>query len=202
MTGTPDELQEQLLDFFAARLAGQPPRPQVRPIVCVDECLNHPVLAEQLEDLHRRRVVQYVTGAWHEIRANADGTESNDSYFPLMPLQVARLLTPASQDSWRQSARIPGRRYPDVQVMWQVVAQFQCGDAVFFLSANRKRDDQGIKRLLDDRVRPLVARYHGGRYSLTALWKRARTDVPAFGERISRIIGESPPAPGYHARSF
>ena len=195
-------IDPEVREFFATRIANQPRRPQVRPIVCVDECLNHPVLAQELEGLHQLGIVQYVTGCWYEIYRGEDGEPVHASRFPCYPSHLARILPGMSNGLPRPRARIPRTGWPDGQVMWQLIAQFQCGDGLFFLSANRRRDAAGVRRLLETLVSPMLRQFHGDRYRLIVLWKRGRTDVASFAQQAAGLIRDHTPQPGYRARSF
>ncbi len=172
--------------FFRVRLESQPPRPQVRPIVGVDECVASQDVAREMTQLCQERVIQFVSPCWWNITKNALGELGYSARFPV----PRHPLLPAHR-------RVRGAKWPDSEVMWQLIAQFQVGDGVFFLSENRHGDAAGIRRLLEDFVRPNLATWHRDRYGLVAVWKLPTTPTERYASEAAALVREHPPTPGY-----
>ena len=183
-------LADDLDEFFEKRLPAQPPRPQVRPIVGVDECMNHPVVRDRLFELQRARHVQYVTPCWYQVREDPTGREVLRAAFP----------SPANAMFFPDSTPVKHTMWSDEQVLWQLVANFQCGDGLFFVSENLRGDPAGIWRLLDSAVKPRLVRWHLGRFWLVVLWRKHGTSYVDYAAAMSRIISTHSPAPGYSAQ--
>ena len=182
----PNVQYSEVEDFFQHRLDSQPARPQVRPIVGVDECLGGPQIAREMNRLCREHVVQYVTPCWWDITRDGNGDLAHAVRFPA----PRHRMLPSHQ-------RVRGASWPDSEVMWQLVAQFQMGDGVFFLSENLRRDADGIRGLLQEIVGPLLNAWHRQRYWLAVLWKRGTTPVSEYAPKAADFIRQHRPTFGY-----
>lgn len=177
-------LRSDLEHFFQSQLPAQPPPLAFRPAVSVDENLNHPELTSRLFALLEERWL--VSGAWYAERMHPDGVMGHFS-----PLRFPQL----PPIHWGE--RIPGTRWTDEQVIWNIVTQFAGRARVFFLSENRRRDLRGIRRILETELAPILDSDPLHRYGLMTLWKKGPTNPVRYAEAAIQIIRTTTPPSGY-----
>jgi hypothetical protein len=161
-----------------------------RPLLGIDECANHYAIFDAASDLLREGFSCGTRTLWYQLRQKADGTH----------LQLNPGGPGASQHFPKDEdlgAPVKHSRFPDTLVAQFLAAQFLGADRVVLLSTNIAKDVDGLRRLLLDEVRPALEAGHRDRFSLLALFKRGKTKVPDYAERIQPALLAHPFAPGF-----
>lgn len=179
-------LRSDLERFFRFQLPAHIAPVDLAAAICVDENLNHPELTSRLFPLLKER--RLISPAWYEEREMQDGVIAHIS-----PLKYPRLPV------LRMGAPIPGSRWTDEQVIWNIVIQFVGRARVFFLSENRRGDARGIRRILERELAPILDGDNGRQLGLQTLWKKGRTSHAEYAERALAIMRTTLPPAGYSA---
>lgn len=175
-------------EFFVERLAQQQPRPQVRPALGWDEDLNDRRLLSHLEELSAQRLIQYSFCTAPRTATLPDGGKISFS-------QVAGIREALDRIGFQRFRSQDSESASDIDVMWQLLARFQARDGLFFLSANTHKYENGIRRLLQECVKPILNELHQDRYWLHTIWKSGVTKTPSYATQVSAVVAS-------HVRGF
>ncbi len=152
---------------------------KLQPSLGVDEGLNS---SKYVEPLLRRlvatRTVSGSKGLWQERRVRRSGE------------------TYTSQGGARfedDCGAVRGYSWPDEQVVSSMVFEFLFHDRLCLLTANTKRDRDGLRQILQAEVAPVLREEQQQRLGLLVLCQRPGTTLESYCQAVAQRLFHGPP---------
>ena len=150
------------------------------PLVCVDECLNHPDVYETIRRSVSNGIAAGPRKLWQEQRERNDGS-------PLWTIgSVSSDMRSFLPINWGE--RVQGFSWDDPKVVLLLVAQFDQFTTLLLLTADKRGNQLGLKQLLRDHVKPFLDTNHGDTFSLKVMCKKGNTAVAQYCQRVETVL--------------
>jgi len=158
------------------------------PLICLDESLNNQTVQATIETLLKRGLAADSCYLWSQPRIRTDGSLVSvmgglRRHVSIPGLDLGR---PAKYLSW-----------DDRLVVYRLLAHFTTYTTLVLLTENTKTAQFGLRRLLRIYVKPYLSTNHLDRFSLTALFKKWRTNYPDYCRRVAEVFEEGAFTCGY-----
>jgi hypothetical protein len=183
----PDGNSGAFLTEFLTRHASLQPRSTI-PMAAIDECATHPEVGKAIRRAIQCDLLFMSRPMWDQLRQRSDG-----SYLLLEGSPIRGALPPGEEFG----LPVKGYSVPDQKVVASSVTQFITADRVLVLTANTRRDANGLRQLLDRELRPVLDASHQDRFGLLVLMKKGKTTWEAYTRAILRRLENLGVAPEY-----
>lgn len=160
-----------------------------RPLVLVDEDTAQPAVFSMLARLEKQRAIPQFSRIAPQLRITDagervlwQGIKTTFRSLPVKALPNSKLVR-----KWF---------WPDTHVVCDILAAFLIHHRIVVLSSNTRNDAEGLRRLLDDHVRPALNHHHMGAMGLLVLMKGGNLDYAAYAAHVERRLAQ-PISRGY-----
>ena len=148
-----------------------------------DECLNRKEIQTLVSDLCDRGLIRSHAPLWWEQRLRSDGSllYSYGGVSRSNPTQMAALDGDAGVPVKYQS-------YEDRQVVDYLVTHFLSYGRLIVLTENTRNNDEGLRRILNEEVAPLLEASENKKFGLTVLFKRGKTQIHDYCVKVASLM--------------
>lgn len=181
-------LREELVTMLDHATAARPSASADPPFLGFDESVDNPMLFAAVVDLAERGHVSGASPLWNKKRIRSNGS------IVYVWGGVTRGV-PISDFAGKEDAK--HATWPDEWVVSAILAYLGSYDRLVLLSENTGFDRDGLRWLLRNVVDPLLFGRHDNRFSLTALFKKGKTNWPQYAGRVTQFIEAGRFEPGY-----
>jgi hypothetical protein len=178
--------------FIRTMTRGSVEQRRSKPFVGIDECLNRTEIDRLTTRLLRSGRIDSSGPLWFQTRVNDGipigsfmGGVDRDSAFRRENSLLPDIGVPLKHDTWS-----------DFRVVQFLVAHFHSYDRLVLLSENIKKDINGLRTILNKIVAPALADRED-RPSLTALFKKGKTNINAYTQSVEEFFGQGEFELGY-----
>ena len=163
-------------------------RPTLLPTLAVDECANHPLVWEAQNQARQEGLIGRTVELWYQRRVRADGTQVN---------WIGRIHKQALHPSIEIGAPLKHASWSDDFIVQGVIAHFLTSDRIILVSENTKKDEYGLRQLLQREVAPALKlpKYH--KLGILAFMKKGKTSWPAYTASLVSYLRATAIPPGY-----
>jgi hypothetical protein len=164
-------------------------QPRARlPILGIDECANHPEVRSVASQAAREGELDRVVDLWYQLRRREDGPQ----------IQIAgKFVRRAFPADFDLGTPVKGHSWPDAHVVLLLLGQFGASDRVILTSENTNKDRDGLRRILEEQVRPVLNAAEFSELGLLAYMKRGRTSWNAYAHSLLERIRSTGVSPRY-----
>lgn len=152
------------------------------PMVCVDECMNHPMVYQTIRNSASKGNARVPPRQlWQEKREKNDGS-------PLWTIgSVSRNMRNLLPIDWGDRAQ--GVSWGDPGVILLLVGWFNQFTTLLLLTGDiNTRNQLGLQQLLRDHVKPFLDANHGDTFSLRVLCKKGNTTVAQYCQHVEALL--------------
>jgi hypothetical protein len=162
------------------------------PYLGIDECLNRTEITDLVRSLVSSGLVNMAGPLWYQTRerdgvivCSVLGGIDRDSMLKEPNALIHDIGVPVKHHSWS-----------DFRVAQMLVAHFISHDNLILLSENTKKDQRGLRRILNKVVAPALA-LRPEPLCLVALFKKGKTTITDYCRRVGEFVREPPQHRGY-----
>jgi hypothetical protein len=134
--------------------------------VGIDECLNHLVIHQLGRKLVEQELAYAWRTLWYQFRQKEDGSHSGHE-----------IGVPIKHWSWS-----------DEEVAAMLISLFGSADRVVLLSENTRRNQGGLRQILQTEIAPVLKTQRAGKLSLLAIFKKGKTDISQFAIEVETML--------------
>ncbi len=151
--------------------------------VGIDECFNRSEIKTLVAEILNKGLVRSTSALWWEQRLLADcsilyaygGVSKNDkSQMVLLDGDVGKPIKYESYDDW--------------QVVDYLITHFLSYGRIVLLTENTKNNQNGLRCILNEQIQPALAKHHNNKLSLTALFKRGKTNIDDYCSKVYELV--------------
>jgi hypothetical protein len=160
-----------------------------RPVLGIDEGLNDKLhIAPMVTRLVARGIVSSAIPLWYQFRVLADGTRMN-----VLGSEIS--VSPFMPDVGRQER---GTSWPDEGVVAHLVGYFLYCDRICLLTQNTSNDADGLRRILQTEVAPVLEALVPRRLGFLALVQKPRAPLEEYSALVEQRLATTEIQAGFH----
>lgn len=149
----------------------------------IDECLKRNEIFRLASDLTENNMIRSSAPLWWERRTRLDGSElyayggiskDNASQITLLDGDLGKPVKYSS--------------YDDSMIIDYLITHFLSYGKLVLLTENTKNNENGLRRLLDKQIHPMLEEFSGGKLALVVLYRTGKTDIQAYCDYVYNFI--------------
>lgn len=149
----------------------------------IDECLKRNEIFRLASDLTENNIIRASAPLWWERRTLSDGRElyayggvsqDNASQMVLLDGDVGKPIKYSS--------------YDDSMIVDYLITHFLSYGRLVLLTENTKNNENGLRRLLDNQIHPILEEFNGGKLALVVLYRTGKTGIQDYCDYVYNFI--------------